>query len=327
MKYIINNYQSILDLKETQVAIKLVKDTFEEHLANNLHLLRVSAPIFVDPLTGLNDNLTGKEVPVSFQVHNKELEIVHSLAKWKRYALYKYHFNIGEGLYTDMNAIRPFEEIDNLHSYYVDQWDWEKVIGPNDRHIDYLKEVVNQIYDALLKTEDLLSSKYPQLKQSLPKGVFFITTSELAQMYPALSPKERENAICEKHQAVFLLQIGGASNHDDRASDYDDWELNGDLLVWYEPLHIALELSSMGIRVNKESLIKQLTYKNELFKKDLAYHQLIIDNSLPLTIGGGIGQSRICMYMLKKAHIGEVQSSYWDEDEIKRCQENHIHLL
>ena len=333
MKYFVNGYKPLLNLKETEVAIKLVKDSFEKELAKNLNLLRVSAPLFVKPSTGLNDNLNGYEKAVGFTLNENGtyLEVVQSLAKWKRYALKKYGFEVGSGLYTDMNAIRPFEELDNMHSCYVDQWDWEKVIKKEDRNFDTLKKTVNSIYDALLKTEETLVKSFPALKQELPKDVKFLTTTELEEMYPTLSRKERENEICKKYKAVFLMQIGGKLKdgmpHDGRAADYDDWSLNGDILLWYEPLQIGFELSSMGIRVDENSIVSQCKEKNEEFKLELPYHQGIINKELPYTIGGGIGQSRICMYMLKKVHIGEVQSSYWTDEDIEEFKKYNINLL
>ena len=333
MKYFVDGYKPLLNLKETEVAIKLVKDSFEKELAKNLNLLRVSAPLFVKPSTGLNDNLNGYEKAVGFTLNENGtyLEVVQSLAKWKRYALKKYDFEVGSGLYTDMNAIRPFEELDNMHSCYVDQWDWEKVIKKEDRNFDTLKKTVNSIYDALLKTEETLVKSFPALKQELSKDVKFLTTTELEEMYPTLSRKERENEICKKYKAVFLMQIGGKLKdgmpHDGRAADYDDWSLNGDILLWYEPLQIGFELSSMGIRVDENSIVSQCKEKNEEFKLELPYHQGIINKELPYTIGGGIGQSRICMYMLKKVHIGEVQSSYWTDEDIEEFKKYNINLL
>ncbi len=324
------NYQSVLNLVDTQRAIKLIKDTFEKELAKELDLMRVSAPLFVEPGTGLNDNLNGYEKPVSFEVNenNHELEIVQSLAKWKRYALKKYNI---DGLYTDMNAIRRFEDLDNLHSLYVDQWDWERRLDPKERNVSTLKRTVKKIYKAFNKTYKVLTKQYPELANDLPKDVTFITTKDLEARYPNLSRKERENAICKQYGAVFLMQIGAnlkdGKPHDSRAADYDDWKLNGDILLWYEPLQIAFELSSMGIRVNKDSLVKQLKAKGEMGKFTLAYHQMVINEQLPLSIGGGIGQSRLCMYLLKKVHIGEVQSSYWPEDDIKQFKKYNVDLL
>ena len=324
------NYHSILDLKDTQIAIKLVKDTFESELAKELKLMRVSAPLFVEPSTGLNDNLSGYEKAVNFIVNqnNTDLEIVQSLAKWKRYALNKYNI---DGLYTDMNAIRRFEELDNLHSLYVDQWDWERRLTKEQRSIRTLKSTVKKIYKAFIKTYNKLIKKYPCLENNFAKDVTFITTKELEKRYPNLSRKERENAICKEYGTVFLMQIGSklkdGQSHDARAADYDDWKLNGDILLWYEPLQIAFELSSMGIRVNKESLLKQLKVKKEEYKLDLPYHQSIINETLPLSIGGGIGQSRLCMFLLKKIHIGEVQSSYWPDADIKEFKKYNVNLL
>ena len=325
------NYKSVLNLVDTQVAIKLIKDTFERELAKELDLMRVSAPLFVEPETGLNDNLSGFEKAVNFVVNEdeKNLEIVQSLAKWKRYALNKYSI---DGLYTDMNAIRRFEDLDNLHSLYVDQWDWERRLSPEERKMGTLKRVVKRIYKAFLKTYKLLIKKYPQLENNnLPKDVVFITTKELENRYPNLSRKERENAICKEYGVVFLIGIGGklkdGQPHDARAADYDDWKMNGDILLWYEPLQIAFELSSMGIRVNKESLVKQLRTKNEEYKLEIPYHKQIINDELPLSIGGGIGQSRLCMYLLKKIHIGEVQSSYWPDEDIKEFKKHNVELL
>ena len=325
----VKDYEPILDLVETQKAIKLIKNNFEKNLSSALGLARVSAPLFVDPKTGLNDNLSGKEKAVSFNLLNGQgLEIVQSLAKWKRYALKKYDLS---GLYTDMNAIRPNEELDNLHSLYVDQWDWEKVIKKEERNLDYLKQTVRNIYKAFLETEEYISKLYPALKHDLPKDITFLTTDELLDLYPNLDNKGRENAITEKYKAVFIIGIGrklkDGSIHDARAADYDDWDLNGDILVWHDTLKVALEISSMGIRVNKESLLKQIEIKHEEFKLEYDYHQQIINNELPLTIGGGIGQSRLCLFFLNKAHIGEVQSSYWDKEDIEEFKKYHINLL
>ena len=324
------NYQSVLNLVDTQKAIKLIKDTFEKELAKDLGLIRVSAPLFVEPATGLNDNLNGYEKPVSFVVNenDRELEIVQSLAKWKRYALKKYGI---DGLYTDMNAIRRFEDLDNLHSLYVYQWDWEKKLLPEERNVTTLKRTVKKIYKSFLKTYKALIKSYPALVTDLPNEITFVTTKDLESRYPNLSRKERENAICKERKAVFLMQIGGklkdGKPHDGRAADYDDWKLNGDILLWYEPLQIAFEISSMGIRVNKDSLVKQLKEKGEMGKFAFAYHQMIINEQLPLSIGGGIGQSRLCMFLLKKVHIGEVQSSYWPEDDISAFKKCGVELL
>ena len=325
-----SNYQSILNLVDTQKAIKLVKDTFESELAKELKLMRVSAPLFVEPKTGLNDNLSGFEKAVNFVVNqnNADLEIIHSLAKWKRYALNKYNI---DGLYTDMNAIRRFEELDNLHSLYVDQWDWERRLSKSDRNLRTLKSTVRKIYKEFIKTYKKLIKQYPSLENDFSKEVTFITTKELEKLYPNLSRKERENEICKKYGTVFLMQIGNklkdGEPHDARAADYDDWKLNGDILLWYEPLQIAFELSSMGIRVDKDSLVKQLKAKKEEYKLDLPYHQSILKDELPLSIGGGIGQSRLCMFLLKKVHIGEVQSSYWPKEEIEEFRKHGVELL
>ena len=325
----VNNYHSSLEVAETQKAIKLIKNHFEVSLAKELGLTRVSAPLFVDPNTGLNDNLSGKEKAVGFDlITGKHLEIVQSLAKWKRYALKKYDLS---GLYTDMNAIRPNEELDNLHSLYVDQWDWEKVIKEEERNLEYLKETVRKIYRAFLDTEKYMRGLYPSLKHELPDDITFITTEGMLKEYPNLSSKDRETAVAKKYGAVFIIGIGkplsNGEPHDARAADYDDWDYNGDILVWHDTLQIGLEISSMGIRVNKESLLKQLEAKNENFKLEYDYHQQIINNELPLTIGGGIGQSRLCLYFLNKAHIGEVQSSYWDKEDIEEFKKYNIHLL
>lgn len=325
----IKNYIPSLDVVETQKAIKLIKNNFEFNLSKKLSLSRVSAPLFVEPSTGLNDNLSGKEKPISFKtIENNDLEIVQSLAKWKRFALKKYNLS---GLYTDMNAIRPSEDTDNLHSLYVDQWDWEKVISNKERNITYLKSTVRKIYSAFLKTFDLVCSRYSNFKNYLPRKISFITSEDLLRKFPKLSPKEREFKIVKEKKAVFLINIGNklsdGSIHDTRAADYDDWNLNGDILLYYPLLDVAFEISSMGIRVNKESLLKQLEEKNELEKLNKPYHKSIINNDLPLTIGGGIGQSRMCMFMLNKAHIGEVQSSFWKQEDIKNFKKHNIILL
>ena len=327
------NYKSYLNLYETQFAIKDVKDTFQKELVEKLNLIRVTAPLFVRKSTGLNDNLNGYERPVNFNVKytDEDIEIVHSLAKWKRKALGLYGFNINEGLYTDMNAIRKDEEVDFIHSIYVDQWDWEMIITEDQRNFEFLQKIVRKIYSAIYKLEEHISAKYPALERKLPDDIKFISTKELEELYPNLSRKEREDAITRKYKAVFLYQIGWKLNdglpHDGRAADYDDWNLNGDILVYYELYDMALELSSMGIRVNKDSLVKQLKEKGELSKLDNEYCQDIINDRIPLTIGGGIGQSRLCMYMLKKAHIGEVQVSIWDEKETKELRNRGIQIL
>lgn len=328
------DYHSELDLHDTQVAIKTVKDFFQGVLSQRLNLLRVSAPLFVDPNTGLNDNLNGYERPVSFGIreqNEKEAEVVHSLAKWKRYALAKYNFKLGEGLYTDMNAIRRDEDTDNIHSIFVDQWDWEKVIDKSDRHMDFLKDTVRTVYKCLQKTEQYMAIEYDYIDMILPKEIFFITTSELEALYPDKTPKEREYLITKEKLAVCLMQIGDkladGKPHDGRAPDYDDWALNADILVYYPILDIALELSSMGIRVDKAALLSQLEKAGCEERKDLPFQKAIINEEVPFTIGGGIGQSRICMFFLRKAHIGEVQSSLWPDDIIEECKKNNIILL
>lgn len=326
-------YKSVLNLIETEEAIKFIKDKFERELAGALDLTRVSAPLFVFPETGLNDNLNGYERAVRFDILTlgREVEIVQSLAKWKRMALAKYGFETGKGLYTDMNAIRRDEVLDELHSVYVDQWDWEKIIRSEDRKLPFLKSTVRKIYKALLKLNKAVNAKYPELKQVLPEKITFISTSELEEMYPSLPRKQRENAISEKYGAVFVYKIGwklkDGAPHDGRAADYDDWKLNGDIILWNDVLKCAFEISSMGVRVDKDSLIKQLKSKNELYKLENEYCKAITGETLPLTIGGGIGQSRLCMFFLKKAHIGEVQSSVWSEEDIAANAEKGIHLL
>ena len=327
-------YEPKLDLHDTQVAIKTVKDAFQSLLAERLNLLRVSAPLFVDPKQGLNDNLNGVERPVVFGIKEqdeKEAEIVHSLAKWKRYALKKYGFKHGEGLYTDMNAIRRDEETDNVHSIFVDQWDWEKIIYKEQRNFDTLKEVVNDVYKVLRKTEKYLSIQYDYIEEILPHDIFFITSSELLEMFPEKTPKEREYYITKAKGAVCIMQIGdvleNGERHDGRAPDYDDWELNADILVYYPVLDIALELSSMGIRVDAESLASQLKKAGCEERAELPFQKAILNNELPYTIGGGIGQSRICMFFLRKAHIGEVQCSLWPEETVKLLNEHNIPLL
>ncbi len=327
-------YKSELNLHDTQVAIKTVKDFFQGMLAQRLNLLRVTAPLFVDPKTGLNDNLNGYERPVSFGIREQDdkiAEVVHSLAKWKRYALKKYEFTQGEGIYTDMNAIRRDEDTDNIHSIFVDQWDWERIISKEERNIDYLKDIVRTVYKCLRKTEQYLAIMYDYIDLILPKDIFFITTSELEEMFPDATAKEREYYITKAKGAVCLLQIGdklaSGKPHDGRAPDYDDWALNADILIYYPVLDIALEISSMGIRVDKEALLSQLEKANCMDRANLPFQKAIIDEELPYTIGGGIGQSRICMFFLRKAHIGEVQSSLWPEHIIEECRKNGIFLL
>ncbi|MBQ6600706.1 MAG: aspartate--ammonia ligase [Clostridia bacterium] len=330
--YIPEGYEPHLNLRETEIAIKKVKDFFERDLAIELNLTRVSAPLFVDRESGLNDNLSGKERPVSFDVFSgKNFEIVHSLAKWKRYALNMYGFEKGEGLYTDMNAIRRDEDTDNIHSIFVDQWDWEKIIAKEDRTEKYLKKTVKLIYSALRHTEYYISKEYNFLGTQLPEKITFITSSELEERYPDKSRKEREYLAAKEYGAIFLMQIGGklkdGAPHDGRAPDYDDWTLNGDIIVYYGVLDIALELSSMGIRVDEEAMEKQLKESGCEDRKSLPFHKALLAGELPYTIGGGIGQSRMCLFFLRKAHIGEVQSSYWDEETVKYCKENGAELL
>lgn len=333
MLIIPENYKDKLDVYDTQTAIKLVKDEFQKNLAKELTLHRVSAPLFVEANSGLNDNLNGYERPVAFDIKNMDgrYEIVHSLAKWKRMALKQYDFYVHKGLYTDMNAIRRDEELDNLHSVYVDQWDWEKIILEEDRNEEYLKETVRKILHALKETEAALTAKYPVLEPFISEDVYFITTQELLDRYPDLSPKERENAICREHPTVFLMQIGdilsNQEKHDGRAPDYDDWKLNGDILVYNPILKQAFEISSMGIRVNAESLMEQLKKADNLERQFYPFHRALLNNELPLTMGGGIGQSRLCMLLLQKAHIGEVQVAVWPKEMREACSENGIFLL
>ena len=329
-----NKYKACLSLIDTQIAIKLVKDTFEEKLQEALNLIRVSAPLFVKPETGLNDNLNGYEQAVSFKAKalgDKNIEIVQSLAKWKRNALSKYNFPFEYGIYTDMNAIRPFEKIDAIHSLYVDQWDWEKPILKENRNIDYLKATVNLIYKALLETEKVVNDRYKELVPVLPREIFFISSEELLKMYPDDDAKNRELKIARIKKAVFIYGIGWPLSdgipHDLRAADYDDWMLNGDIIVYDEELDIALELSSMGIRVDEETLVKQTIYKKEDKKLLSPYAIDLINKRLPYTIGGGIGQSRMCMFLLKKHHIGEVQVSVWSDEEIQEMLDKQIELL
>ncbi|MBQ9485843.1 MAG: aspartate--ammonia ligase [Clostridia bacterium] len=326
-------YESKLNLLETEIAIKFVKDEFEKELAKALNLTRVSAPLFVEPSTGLNDNLNGVERAVRFDVLclNKEFEIVQSLAKWKRNALAKYGFSVGSGLYTDMNAIRRNETLDKLHSVYVDQWDWEKIITRKDRKLGYLKKTVKNVYKAIKRTAKKVGVKFPAVASELPEDITFISTTELEKEYPDLTRKERENAAAEKYGAVFLYRIGwdlkDGKPHDGRAADYDDWKLNGDILLWYDVLNMAVEISSMGIRVDEISLLKQLKKRKEIEKLSNPYCQNVLNGRLPLTVGGGIGQSRLCMFLLRKAHIGEVQSSVWSEDDVKKYAKQGVNLL
>jgi len=326
-------YTSKLDIMETEVAIKLVKDSFEHELAMALNLTRVSAPLFVRPHTGINDDLNGVERPVSFDVKDlgEDVEIVQSLAKWKRMALNKYGFEPRSGLYTDMNAIRRDETLDELHSIYVDQWDWERVILPHQRDLHYLKHTVRSIYEALRETQLRLTQRFPILSPFFPEEITFVTAQELEDEWPDLSPKERENEICRRNGAVFIMQIGGVmksgQRHDGRAPDYDDWSLNGDIMLWYPVLERAVEISSMGIRVDAATLRSQLTEAGCLDRLELPFHRALVSGELPLTMGGGIGQSRICMLMLEKAHIGEVQSSVWPQAMVEDCEARGIHLL
>ncbi len=328
------NYKSELNLHDTQIAIKTVKDFFQNLISLRLNLSRVSAPLFVDPNSGLNDNLNGVERPVSFTIkeqNERNAEVVHSLAKWKRYALKKYGFSEGEGIYTDMNAIRRDETTDNIHSIFVDQWDWEKIINKKDRNIDFLKDTIRTVYKCLRKTEKYMAIQYDYIEEILPADIFFITTQELEDMFPESTPKEREYYITKAKGAVCILKIGdlleSGEKHDGRAPDYDDWSLNADILVYYPVLDIALELSSMGIRVDKEALLSQLEKAGCPERANLPFQKAVIDGKLPYTIGGGIGQSRICMFFLRKAHIGEVQSSLWPEEMVAEAEKNGIQLL
>ena len=327
------SYQSSLNLYDTQTAIGLLKRTFEERLCLALNLKRVSAPLFVDPTTGLNDDLSGVERPVRFDLKEtgKDAVVVHSLAKWKRMALAVYGFSAGEGLYTDMNAIRRDEEMDNLHSVYTDQWDWEKIITRETRNVDYLKKVVQGIVGAICDTLDFLKCRYPQINVELCRTVTFITAQELENLYPNLRGKERENAFVKAHKTVFIMGIGdklrSGKPHDNRAPDYDDWSLNGDILFWDDVLGCAMEISSMGIRVDEASLALQLEKANANERRELPFHKSLLNGELPLTMGGGIGQSRLSMLLLGKAHIGEVQVSLWDEETRRVCKQNGIVLL
>lgn len=328
------NYKSALNLHDTQIAIKTVKDFFQGLLAERLNLLRVSAPLFVTPASGLNDNLNGVERPVTFGIkeqNDSQAEIVHSLAKWKRYALQKYGFTPGEGLYTDMSAIRRDEDTDNIHSIYVDQWDWEKIITKEERTLDTLQDVVRTVYKVLRKTEKYMAIQYDYIEEILPHDIFFITTQELEEMFPEHTPKEREYYISKAKGAVCIMQIGdlleSGERHDGRAPDYDDWALNADIVVYYPVLDIALELSSMGIRVDRESLLSQLEKAGCPDRAELPFQQAVINGELPYTIGGGIGQSRICMFFLRKAHIGEVQCSLWPENIMKEAGQTGLQLL
>lgn len=328
------DYHSTLSVKKTEEAIRYIRETFQDEFGKQMNLSRLSAPMFVSKSTGLNDNLNGIETPVSFTMKDlpgQTIEIVHSLAKWKRDALRRYGFGIHEGLYTNMNAIRKDEDLDNFHSIYVDQWDWEKVITEDERNFATLEATVKQIFKVIKHMEDEVWYKYPKAVHHLPKKIHFITTQDLEDRYPTLSPKERENAICKELGAVFLMQIGGklksGKRHDGRAPDYDDWKLNGDILFWYEPLQCTLELSSMGIRVDKAALQEQLDLAHATDRLKYPYHQRIIHDEMPFTIGGGIGQSRLCVLLLGKAHVGEVQASVWPQELIDKCEQHQIHLL
>ncbi|MBQ4036863.1 MAG: aspartate--ammonia ligase [Clostridia bacterium] len=331
--FIPQGYKSVLGEYDTQAAIGILRRRFEKNLCVALNLKRVSAPLFVDPDTGLNDDLSGVERPVRFDIKEtgRDAVVVHSLAKWKRMALGKYGFPKGEGLYTDMNAIRRDEEMDNLHSIYVDQWDWEKVIGREDRTVDYLKKTVGGIVSAICDTQDEIKSLYPALKTTLSRKVKFITTQELEDRYPSLSGKERENAVTKEYGTVFLMQIGdklkSGKPHDSRAPDYDDWALNGDLLFWDETLSCALEISSMGIRVDEKSMLEQLQKAGCPERAEKSFHKALLKGEMPLTMGGGIGQSRLCLLLLEKCHVGEVQVSLWDDETEKICREAGVTIL
>ena len=341
--FIPENYKSILDVNQTEQAIKKIKDFFQMNLATELRLRRITAPLFVKQGTGINDDLNGIEKPVSFPIKDIDgsvAEIVQSLAKWKRLALADLKFKQGLGIYTDMNAIRPEEELTNIHSLYVDQWDWERVISPEERNLGFLKFVVNKIYDALVRTEFIVSENYLEIKPELPENVTFIHSEDLADRYPDLTPFERETEAAREYKAIFIIGIGGempnGEIHDGRAPDYDDWitptsekhrGLNGDLILWNNVLNRAFEISSMGIRVDKHSLMQQLKIRGLEKRAELMWHKMLLNNELPLTIGGGIGQSRLCMYFLRKAHIGEIQSSIWSDEMIRKCKANGIQLL
>lgn len=329
------NYTNLLgSVEATEKAIKAVKDMFQNNISAQLALLRVTAPMMVLSGTGINDELNGVERPVNFPIKDmgeRRAEVVHSLAKWKRLKLAEMGVKPGRGIYTDMNALRPDEELDNIHSIYVDQWDWEKVIRPEDRNVDFLKTTVRRIYEAIKVTENKLFVEFPQIVPQLPEEIHFITSQELLDIYPDKTAKEREHAITRKYGAVFIIGIGArlsnGESHDGRAADYDDWALNGDLLVWDDVLDRSLELSSMGIRVNAESMIRQLAIKGEDYKKSLYYHKRLLAGELPQTIGGGVGQSRLCMFLLRKAHIGEIQSSIWPDEMRSACENAGIHLM
>ena len=343
-KLIINKeYKRVLDRRQTEHGIKLVKDFFQQNLSTELRLQRVTAPLFVLKGLGINDDLNGTERPVTFPIldlGDAKAEVVHSLAKWKRLTLAEYEIEPGYGIYTDMNAIRADEELDNLHSLYVDQWDWEAVINKEDRTIAFLKDVVERIYAAIRRTEYLVCETYDSIKPFLPQKIHFVHSEDLLQMYPDMTPKEREDAICKKYGAVFVIGIGGklsdGKKHDGRAPDYDDWStmsedgyagLNGDILIWYPVLERSFELSSMGVRVDKAALLRQLEIEGEEEREKLYFHQRLLNDELPLSIGGGIGQSRLCMVLLHKAHIGEIQASIWPESLRKECRELGMPLI
>ncbi|MBN2487146.1 MAG: aspartate--ammonia ligase [Bacteroidales bacterium] len=337
------NYKSILDLKQTELAIKLVKDNFQDNLSSELRLRRVTAPLFVLKGTGINDDLNGTERKVTFPIkdlNDRQAEVVNSLAKWKRMALADYGINMGYGIYTDMNAIRPDEVLDNLHSLYVDQWDWERVISLEERNVAFLKYIVKKIFEVLKRTEFVVYENYPEIKPILPDEITIIHSEELLKLYPGLSAKERENEITKKHKAVFIIGIGAklshGEQHDGRAPDYDDWStpnsdgymgLNGDILLWHPVLEQAFEISSMGIRVDKAALLHQLEITNSNERKSLLFHQRLLSDELPLSIGGGIGQSRLCMYFLRKAHVGEIQSGIWPDGMAEECRKHGIILI
>lgn len=342
-QYIIpQGYKPAFEVREIESAIKGIKDRFERDLAEQLGLQRVTAPLFLEKSTGLNDDLNGIEKPVGFYASTlkKEVEIVQSLAKWKRYALHQYGFQAGEGLYTDMNAIRPDETVDAIHSLYVDQWDWEKVMRPDQRKVEFLQQIVESIFDALKSTEKYVCRQYPQIQPILPKTIRFVTSEELLRTYPDMTPKERETACCKEHGAVFIIGIGGdlsdGTIHDGRAPDYDDWStpredggcgLNGDILLWHPLLETALEVSSMGIRVNAESLRRQLTIRHCEERAELPFHRGVLSGELPQTVGGGIGQSRLCLFMLRAIHVGEVACGLWPEDMIAAYKNANVTLL
>lgn len=345
MSYLIapQGYKPVLDLQQTELGIKQIKEFFQLNLSSELRLRRVTAPLFVLKGMGINDDLNGVERPVSFPIKDlgdAQAEVVHSLAKWKRLTLAEYGIEPGYGIYTDMNAIRADEELGNLHSLYVDQWDWERVITPADRNVEFLKEIVERIYAAIVRTEYMVYEMYPQIKPCLPQKVHFIHAEELRRLYPDMTPKERENAITHKHRAVFIIgigcKLGDGKKHDGRAPDYDDYTtpglndlpgLNGDLVLWDDILQRGIELSSMGIRVDKAALLRQLTLEGEERRLELYFHKRLVDGTLPLSIGGGIGQSRLCMFYLRKAHIGEIQASIWPDEMRRECREHGIYLI